>query len=99
MEDCITLFSKEAERLSQLHQSQVQKIKDLENHMPGVQNGLYERMAALRDGAPQMGGFGFVVELLDTIKALNDEIVRAAGEIVETREKLTQLQLRSLPSK
>ncbi|KAL2761019.1 hypothetical protein ACRALDRAFT_2024887 [Sodiomyces alcalophilus JCM 7366] len=99
LEDCITLFSREAERLSQLHKSQVQKIKDLEHHMPGVQNGLYERMSALRDGAPQMAGFGFVVELLDTVKALNDEIVRAAGEIVETREKLTRLQLRSLPRK
>ncbi|CRK16653.1 hypothetical protein BN1708_002909 [Verticillium longisporum] len=99
LEDCITLFSNEADRLSQMHQFQVQKVKEMEQHMPGVENGLYERMRALRDGAPHFAGFGFAVELLDTVKALGDEIVRAAGLIVESREKLTELQLRTLPSR
>ncbi|KAM0326652.1 hypothetical protein ACHAQA_006521 [Verticillium albo-atrum] len=99
LEDCITLFSNEADRLNQMHQFQVQKVKEMEQHMPGVENGLYERMRALRDGAPQFQGFGFAVQLLDTVKALGDEIVRAAGLIVESREKLTELQLRPLPSR
>ncbi|CRK43871.1 hypothetical protein BN1723_019336, partial [Verticillium longisporum] len=79
LEDCITLFSNEADRLDQMHQFQVQKVKEMEQHMPGVENGLYERMRALRDGASHFAGFGFAVELLDTVKALGDEIVRAAG--------------------
>ncbi|EEY22386.1 conserved hypothetical protein [Verticillium alfalfae VaMs.102] len=99
LEDCITLFSNEADRLNQMHQFQVQKVKEMEQHMPGVENGLYERMRALRDGAPHFAGFGFAVELLDTVKALGDEIVRAAGLIVESREKLTELQLRTVPSR
>jgi nucleoporin p58/p45 len=98
LEDCITLFSKEAGRLDELHRFQVQKIREMEQHMPGVENGLYERMRALRDGAPQFPAFGYAVELLDVTKALGDEIVRAAGVIIETREKLTEIQLRPLPS-
>ncbi|KAH6683616.1 hypothetical protein F5X68DRAFT_223285 [Plectosphaerella plurivora] len=99
LEDCITLFSKEAGRLDELHRFQVQKIREMEQHMPGVENGLYERMRALRDGAPQFPAFGYAVELLDVTKALGDEIVRAAGVIIETREKLTEIQLRPMPSR
>lgn len=96
LEDCITLFSREADRLNELHRFQIQKIKEMEQHMPGVENGLYERMTSLRDGAPQLAGFGYAVQLLDVVKALGDEIVRAAGQIIVTREQLTELQLRPI---
>ncbi|TEA18098.1 Nucleoporin NUP49 [Colletotrichum sidae] len=97
MEDVLTLFSNEADRLKELHQFQVQKIKEMEQHMPGVEHGLYERVRALRDQT-QVPAFNMVLDLLETIKMMGDKIYEAAGGIVDVREKLTQLQ-RQHPTK
>ncbi|KAL0944890.1 nucleoporin NUP49/NSP49 [Colletotrichum truncatum] len=97
LEDVLTLFSNEADRLKELHQFQVQKIKEMEQHMPGVEHGLYERVRALRDQT-QVPAFNMVLDLLETIKMMGDKIYEAAGSIVDVREKLTQLQ-RQYPTK
>ncbi|KAF9880126.1 hypothetical protein CkaCkLH20_02080 [Colletotrichum karsti] len=97
LEDVLTLFSNEADRLKELHQFQVQKIKEMEQHMPGVEHGLYERVRALRDQT-QVPAFNMVLDLLETIKMMGDKIYEAAGGIVDVREKLTQLQ-RQYPTK
>ncbi|KZL77801.1 nucleoporin NUP49/NSP49, partial [Colletotrichum tofieldiae] len=97
VEDVLTLFSNEADRLKELHQFQVQKIKEIEQHMPGVEHGLYERVRALRDQT-QVPAFNMVLDLLETIKMMGDKIYEAAGAIVDVREKLTQLQ-RQYPTK
>ncbi|TKW59150.1 Nucleoporin NUP49 [Colletotrichum tanaceti] len=97
VEDVLTLFSNEADRLKELHQFQVQKIKEMEQHMPGVEHGLYERVRALRDQT-QVPAFNMVLDLLETIKMMGDKIYEAAGAIVDVREKLSQLQ-RQYPTK
>ncbi|KAK2002101.1 hypothetical protein LX36DRAFT_678512 [Colletotrichum falcatum] len=91
VEDVLTLFSNEADRLKELHQFQVQKIKEMEQHMPGVEHGLYERVRALRDQT-QLPAFNMVLDLLETIKMMGDKIYEAADSIVDVREKLTKLQ-------
>ncbi|KAK1590320.1 uncharacterized protein LY79DRAFT_516194 [Colletotrichum navitas] len=97
VEDVLTLFSNEADRLKELHQFQVQKIKEMEQHMPGVEHGLYERVRALRDQT-QVPAFNMVLDLLETIKMMGDKIYEAADAIVDVREKLTKLQ-RQYPTK
>ncbi|KAK2042485.1 hypothetical protein LZ31DRAFT_470301 [Colletotrichum somersetense] len=97
VEDVLTLFSNEADRLKELHQFQVQKIKEMEQHMPGVEHGLYERVRALRDQT-QVPAFNMVLDLLETIKMMGDKIYEAADSIVDVREKLTKLQ-RQYPTK
>ncbi|KAF6810282.1 nucleoporin nup49 nsp49 [Colletotrichum plurivorum] len=97
LEDVLTLFSNEADRLKELHQFQVQKIKEMEQHMPGVEHGLYERVRALRDQT-QVPAFNMVLDLLETIKMMGDKIYEAADGIVDVREKLTTLQ-RQYPAK
>ncbi|WYZ44901.1 hypothetical protein EsH8_VIII_000217 [Colletotrichum jinshuiense] len=97
LEDVLTLFSNEADRLKELHQFQVQKIKEMEQHMPGVEHGLYERVRSLRDQT-QVPAFNMVLDLLETIKMMGDKIYEAAGSIVDVREKLTHLQ-RQYPTK
>ncbi|KAK1657014.1 hypothetical protein BDP55DRAFT_639118 [Colletotrichum godetiae] len=97
LEDVLTLFSNEADRLKELSQFQVQKIKEMEQHMPGVEHGLYERVRSLRDQT-QVPAFNMVLDLLETIKMMGDKIYEAAGSIVDVREKLTQLQ-RQYPTK
>ncbi|WDK21090.1 nucleoporin NUP49/NSP49 [Colletotrichum graminicola] len=97
VEDVLTLFSNEADRLKELHQFQVQKIKEMEQHMPGVEHGLYERVRALRDQT-QLPAFNMVLDLLETIKMMGDKIYEAADAIVDVREKLTKLQ-RQYPTK
>lgn len=71
---------------------------DIERDMPGVENGLYEQIRAFRDrnaAAAALSGVGVQDQLGQVLLAIRETgsaVVAQAGQIADTRERLSRLQ-------
>ncbi|KAI6776773.1 hypothetical protein HG530_000718 [Fusarium avenaceum] len=92
-QDLITYFNRICDDIEKYKTRLDEYRGDIERDMPGVENGLYEQIRALRD---RSAGSGVVQDQLnEVLLALRDTgsaIVAQAGQIADTRERLSRLQ-------
>ncbi|KAJ2976311.1 hypothetical protein NQ176_g5030 [Zarea fungicola] len=70
---------------------------EIERDMPGVENGLYDQIRNFRDRNAAMNGSGTAVQdqltqVLSALRETGNAIVGQAGQIADTRERLSRLQ-------
>lgn len=98
-QDLITYFNRICDDIEKYKRRLDEYRADIERDMPGVENGLYEQIRALRER-----GSGNVVvqdklgEVLAALRDTGNAIVAQAGQIAETRERLSRLQAGILDS-
>lgn len=98
-QDLITYFNRICDDIEKYKKRLDEYRADIERDMPGVENGLYEQIRALRER-----GSGNVVvqdklgEVLAALRDTGNAIVAQAGQIAETRERLSRLQAGILDS-
>ena len=98
-QDLISYFNRICDDIDR-HKSRLDEYRGaIERDMPGVENGLYEQIRALRErqrgGGGGVGGLAMQDQLGEILAALRDTgtaIVAQAGLIAETRERLSKLQ-------
>ena len=67
-------------------------------HLPNVENGLYERVRALRDGQTESDPLRAPLKaVLDTIETLHDTILALASQCVKTRDRLESIHVKVPP--
>ncbi|RKK12829.1 hypothetical protein BFJ66_g10494 [Fusarium oxysporum f. sp. cepae] len=92
-QDLITYFNRICDDIEK-HKARLDEYRgDIERDMPGVENGLYEQIRALRDRSA--GSVVVQDQLNEVLLALRDTgsaIVAQAGQIADTRERLSRLQ-------
>ncbi|KAF4472697.1 nucleoporin nup45 [Fusarium albosuccineum] len=92
-QDLITYFNRICDDIEKYKARLDEYRGDIERDMPGVENGLYEQIRALRDRST-----GSVVvqdqlsEVLLALRETGTAIVAQAGLIADTRERLSRLQ-------
>jgi nucleoporin p58/p45 len=98
-QDLITYFNRVCDDMEKYKKRLDDYRMDIERDMPGVENGLYEQIRALRER-----GSGNVVvqdklgEVLAALRDTGNAIIAQAGQIAETRERLSRLQAGILDS-
>lgn len=95
-QDLITYFNRICDDIEK-HKRRLDEYRDvIERDMPGVENGLYEQIRTLRDRQRGAGGSAAVQnqlsEILAALRDTESAIVAQAGQIAETRERLSRLQ-------
>ena len=100
-QDLISYFNRICDDIDR-HKHRLDEYRGaIERDMPGVENGLYEQIRALRErqrgggGGGGAGGLAMQDQLGEILAALRDTgtaIVAQAGLIAETRERLSKLQ-------
>ncbi|RDA92196.1 hypothetical protein CP533_5618 [Ophiocordyceps camponoti-saundersi (nom. inval.)] len=94
-QDLITYFNRVCDDFDRYKQRLDQYRAEIERDMPGVENGLYEHIRALRDRNNAVAGGGMQDQLslvLGALRETGNAIVTQAGRIADTREKLSRLQ-------
>ncbi|KAF5666365.1 nucleoporin nup45 [Fusarium heterosporum] len=92
-QDLITYFNRICDDIEKYKTRLDEYRGDIERDMPGVENGLYEQIRAFRDRSA-----GSVVvqdqlnEVLLALRETGSAIVAQAGQIADTRERLSRLQ-------
>ncbi|KAF4341092.1 nucleoporin nup45 [Fusarium beomiforme] len=92
-QDLITYFNRICDDIEKYKARLDEYRADIERDMPGVENGLYEQIRALRDRSA--GSEVVQDQLNEVLLALRDTgsaIVAQAGQIADTRERLSRLQ-------
>lgn len=92
-QDLITYFNRICDDIEKYKARLDEYRGDIERDMPGVENGLYEQIRALRDRSA--GSVVVQDQLNEVLLALRDTgsaIVAQAGQIADTRERLSRLQ-------
>ena len=101
-QDLISYFNRICDDVERYKKRLDEYRAEIERDMPGVENGLYEQIRTLRDrhaassGGEGPGGGGSVSDQLGQVLMLLREmgtaIVNQAGQIADTRERLSRLQ-------
>ncbi|KAF4966673.1 hypothetical protein FSARC_5662 [Fusarium sarcochroum] len=92
-QDLITYFNRICDDIEKYKARLDEYRGDIERDMPGVENGLYEQIRSLRDRSA--GSVVVQDQLNEVLLALRDTgsaIVAQAGQIADTRERLSRLQ-------
>jgi nucleoporin p58/p45 len=103
-QDLITYFNRICDDVEKYKKRLDEYRGEIERDMPGVENGLYEQIRNFRDrngGANGAGNGGVKDQLNQILSALRETgnaIVAQAGQIADTRERLSRLQAGFLDS-
>lgn len=109
-QDLISYFNRICDDVERYKKRLDEYRAEIERDMPGVENGLYEQIRTLRDrhaasgggeGPGGMGGGSVSDQLGQVLMLLRDmgtAIVHQAGQIADTRERLSRLQAGFLDS-
>lgn len=98
-QDLITYFNRICDDIEKYKKRLDEYRGAIERDMPGVENGLYEQIRSLRDRSA--GNAVVQDQLSDVLAALRETgnaIVGQAGQIADTRERLSRLQAGILDS-
>ncbi|OAQ99614.1 hypothetical protein LLEC1_04882 [Akanthomyces lecanii] len=97
-QDLITYFNRICDDVERYKKRLDDYRGEIERDMPGVENGLYEQIRSFRDrNATMNGGGGGGVQdqlnqVLSALRETGNAIVGQAGQIADTRERLSRLQ-------
>ncbi|KOS22934.1 hypothetical protein ESCO_003634 [Escovopsis weberi] len=91
-QDLITYFNRICDDVEKYKKRLDEYRSQIERDMPGVENGLYEQIRALRDRNSSAPVQDQLNQVLMALKETGNAIVAQAGVIAETREKLSRLQ-------
>lgn len=90
-QDLITYFNRICDDVEKYKKRLDEYRAQIERDMPGVENGLYEQIRSLRDhsNAPVQDQLS---QVLAALREMGSAIVAQAGQIADTRERLSRLQ-------
>ncbi|KAL7795180.1 hypothetical protein V8C37DRAFT_374753 [Trichoderma ceciliae] len=90
-QDLITYFNRICDDVERYKKRLDEYRSQIERDMPGVENGLYEQIRSLRDhsNAPVQDQLS---QVLSALREMGSAIVAQAGQIADTRERLSRLQ-------
>lgn len=98
-QDLITYFNRICDDVERYKKRLDEYRGEIERDMPGVENGLYEQIRSFRDRNAALygtGGAGGVQDqlnqVLSALRETGNAIVGQAGQIADTRERLSRLQ-------
>ncbi|KAL7923054.1 nucleoporin FG repeat region domain-containing protein [Trichoderma austrokoningii] len=90
-QDLITYFNRICDDVEKYKNRLDEYRAQIERDMPGVENGLYEQIRSLRDhsNAPVQDQLS---QVLAALREMGSAIVAQAGQIADTRERVSRLQ-------
>ncbi|KAK1245363.1 hypothetical protein MKX08_004992 [Trichoderma sp. CBMAI-0020] len=90
-QDLITYFNRICDDVEKYKKRLDEYRAQIERDMPGVENGLYEQIRSLRDhsNAPVQDQLS---QVLAALREMGSAIVAQAGQIADTRERVSRLQ-------
>lgn len=96
-QDLITYFNRICDDVEKYKKRLDEYRGEIERDMPGVENGLYEQIRSFRDRNAATNGSGTAVQdqlnqILSALRETGHAIVAQAGQIADTRERLSRLQ-------
>lgn len=93
-QDLITYFNRICDDVEKYKKRLDEYRGEIERDMPGVENGLYEQIRTLRDRNSAAGGAvqDQLGQVLSALRETGNAIVGQAGQIADTRERLSRLQ-------
>lgn len=98
-QDLITYFNRVCDNVEKYKRRLDEYRSEIERDMPGVEHGLYEQIRAFRDrnanaaAAAAAGGVQDQLgQVLSALRELGHAIIGQAGQIADTRERLSRLQ-------
>ncbi|KAL7944340.1 hypothetical protein V8C42DRAFT_326524 [Trichoderma barbatum] len=96
-QDLITYFNRICDDVEKYKNRLDEYRSQIERDMPGVENGLYEQIRTLRDhsNAPVQDQLS---QVLSALREMGSAVVAQAGQIADTRERLSRLQAGFLDS-
>jgi nucleoporin p58/p45 len=101
-QDLITYFNRICDDVEKYKRRIDEYRAEIERDMPGVENGLYEQIRALRDRQASSNGDSGVSDQLGQVllalREMGTAIINQAGQIADTRERLSRLQAGILDS-
>ncbi|KAG8417898.1 Nucleoporin nup49/NSP49 (Nuclear pore protein nup49/NSP49) [Metarhizium acridum] len=99
-QDLITYFNRICDDVEKYKKRLDEYRGEIERDMPGVENGLYEQIRSLRDRNAAAGGAvqDQLGQVLSALRETGNAIVAQAGQIADTRERLSRLQAGILDS-
>ena len=99
-QDLITYFNRICDDVERYKKRLDEYRGEIERDMPGVENGLYEQIRTLRDRNAVAGGAvqDQLGQVLSALRETGNAIVAQAGQIADTRERLSRLQAGILDS-
>ncbi|CAH0058587.1 unnamed protein product [Clonostachys solani] len=101
-QDLITYFNRICDDVEKYKRRIDEYRAEIERDMPGVENGLYEQIRALRDRQASTNGDSGVSDQLGQVllalREMGTAIINQAGQIADTRERLSRLQAGILDS-
>ncbi|KAG5954621.1 hypothetical protein E4U57_004264 [Claviceps arundinis] len=100
-QDLITYFNRICDDVEKYKKRLDEYRSEIEKDMPGVENGLYEQIRTLRER--KSAGTGLAVQnqltqVLSAVRETGNAIIAQAGQIADTRERLSRLQAGILDS-
>ncbi|KAG6031556.1 hypothetical protein E4U40_007044 [Claviceps sp. LM458 group G5] len=100
-QDLITYFNRICDDVEKYKKRLDEYRSEIEKDMPGVENGLYEQIRNLRER--KSAGTGLAVQnqltqVLSAVRETGNAIIAQAGQIADTRERLSRLQAGILDS-
>lgn len=99
-QDLITYFNRVCDDVEKYKKRLDEYRGEIERDMPGVENGLYEQIRTFRDRNAATGGAvqDQLSQVLSALRETGSAIVAQAGQIADTRERLSRLQAGILDS-
>lgn len=99
-QDLITYFNRVCDDVEKYKKRLDEYRAEIERDMPGVENGLYEQIRTFRDRNSAAGGpvRDQLSQVLLALRETGNAIVAQAGQIADTRERLSRLQAGILDS-
>ncbi|TWU79035.1 hypothetical protein ED733_008490 [Metarhizium rileyi] len=99
-QDLISYFNRICDDVEKYKKRLDEYRGEIERDMPGVENGLYEQIRALRDRNAAVSGAvpDQLGQVLLALRETGNAIVAQAGQIADTRERLSRLQVGILDS-
>ncbi|KAJ6443147.1 nucleoporin NUP49/NSP49 [Purpureocillium lavendulum] len=93
-QDLITYFNRICDDVEKYKKRLDEYRAEIERDMPGVENGLYEQIRSLKDrhAAASGGVQDQLTQVLSALRETGNAIVTQAGQIADTRERLSRLQ-------
>lgn len=97
-QDLITYFNRICDDVEKYKKRLDDYRGEIERDMPGVENGLYEQIRSFRDRNAAVHGNGAggvqdqLNQVLSALRETGNAIVAQAGQIADTRERLSRLQ-------
>ncbi|KND91478.1 Nucleoporin NUP49/NSP49 [Tolypocladium ophioglossoides CBS 100239] len=99
-QDLITYFNRICDDVEKYKKRLDEYRGEIERDMPGVEHGLYEQIRTFRDRNSAAGGAvqDQLGQVLSALRETANAIVAQAGQIADTRERLSRLQAGILDS-